>query len=565
MSQEFPSNALEHTNSKLPLHLSRGYEAYCLGNLNEAASFYNSALHVDPKNWDALKYLADISVKLKNYPLAVSYLYRLLEIDRNSAGVYNTLGYVLKQLNRLEEALTSYFLVISVTPDFPDAYLSCGDILFALKRYDEAVGIYDKAIALKPNYFEAFNNRGVALKELKKLDEAIASYSKAIELRPDAYEAYNNRGDALIASKRLDEAVLSINQAIAIKPDYFKAYNNRGNALIELKKLDEAFHSYTQAALIEPTNPRVNFNLGLYHLLKANFKDGWVGYEARLMDPDSSVFTRNRSFKKPIWNGKDDLRGKTIFIYAEQGLGDTIQFSRYIAEVAKEGASVIFEVQKSILKLLSSLDGVTTILAKGDEVPPFDYQCPLLSLPALFKTELTNIPPIVRPLLVPENKLNEWVIRLGKRVKPRIGLVWSGSTIHKKDHFRSLNLSELIHLLPPQFEYISLQKEISSLDEDLLRKNQIKHFGTELNDFTDTAALTQLMDLVISVDTSVAHLAATLSIPTWILIAYSPDWRWLLDRTDSPWYPSVKLYRQTELNSWDTALKQVKLDLEKLA
>jgi tetratricopeptide (TPR) repeat protein len=564
VSAESPFLKINPPNSQLSVYLSQGYEAFSAGNLTQAVSRYKSALFLDPKNSDALHYLADISVKLKHYPQAVSYLYRLLELNRSSAIIYNTLGYVLKQLNRLNEALTSYYLVISVTPEFPDAYLSCADLLVELKRYTEAVGMYDKAILLKPDYFEAYNNKGVALKELKKIDEALNSYTKAIAIKPDAYEAYNNRGDALIAAKRLDEALLSINQAIAIKPDYFKAYNNRGNALLELKSLDEAFSSYSQAALLEPSNLNVKFNLGLYHLLTGNYIAGWEGYEARLFQKDSTVSARIQSYTQPLWDGTQELKGKTLLVYAEQGLGDTIQFSRYIPLLSNLGATVIFEVQPSLVKLLSQLKWVNTIIAKGDTLPAFDYHCPLLSLPARFNTQLDTIPPVSHPINIENSRIKEWLTRLGPKLKPRVGLVWSGSTIHKKDHTRSVSLSELIPYLPHHLDYISLQKEISSIEEDLLNKNNIKHFGATLHDFTDTAALVQHMDLILAVDTSVAHLSATLNKPTWILIAYSPDWRWLLERSDSPWYPSVTLVRQTHLNEWQYSLTQVKLALEKL-
>jgi hypothetical protein len=300
-------------------------------------------------------------------------------------------------------------------------------------------------------------------------------------------------------------------------------------------------------------------------LLLGNFQDGWQGYEWRWKNGDLPFFNNKRDFPEPLWLGEQSLVGKTILLHAEQGLGDTLQFCRYAPLVSQLGAKVILEVQRPLFKLLQNLAGVNQIVAMGDPLPTFDYQCPLLSLPLAFKTELDSIPLAPQCITSDMGKAARWEAKLGKKAKLRVGLVWSGSTIHKNDRNRSLTLSQLLPYLPPQIDYVCLQKEMRDVDKVLLAQHpEIQYFGDALEDFTDTAALCELVDVVISVDTSVAHLAGMLGKPTWVLLSFSPDWRWLLDRDDSLWYPSVKLYRQTRINDWDGALKRTKADLEKL-
>jgi hypothetical protein len=251
-------------------------------------------------------------------------------------------------------------------------------------------------------------------------------------------------------------------------------------------------------------------------------------------------------------------------LHAEQGLGDTIQFCRYAKLVKALGARVVLEVPQALLRLLSGLEGVDVLTEKGQALPAFDYHCPLLSLPLAFKTDMTNIPSPKPYLAASPQKCEEWARRLGVKGKPRVGLVWSGRTEHQNDHNRSLTLEQLLPILPVGCEYVSLQKEVREADKPVLEGCDIRHYGEELKDFTDTAALCELMDLVISVDTSVAHLAGALGKSTWVLLPYAPDWRWLLDRDDSPWYESLKLYRQAEDSSWGPVLERVSKDLQGL-
>jgi hypothetical protein len=274
---------------------------------------------------------------------------------------------------------------------------------------------------------------------------------------------------------------------------------------------------------------------------------------------------KSRNFSKPLWLGEESLTGKTILLHSEQGFGDTIQFCRYAKMVRNLGAKVILEVPLPLVDLLRCLDGVDELIPKDSELSDFDFHCPLLSLPLAFKTDLSSIPNTPHYLYSNQDKRKYWLNKLGASSKKRIGIVWSGSLGHSNDRNRSLLLKDIIEYLPINFEYISLQKEIREVDQAILSSSSIRHFGPELHDFSDTAAICDLIDLVISVDTSVAHLAAALGKPTWILLPFTPDWRWHLDREDSPWYPSVRLFRQSSNQQWSPVIQRVAHNLQHLS
>ncbi len=302
-------------------------------------------------------------------------------------------------------------------------------------------------------------------------------------------------------------------------------------------------------------------------MLFGDLEDGFKLYEYRWKNKSIiNLLGGIRNFSEPLWLGEESLKGKTIYLYAEQGLGDTIQFCRYVTLLAQLGANVILEVQPSLVNLLSRLEGVAKVIARGSSFSlNFDFQCPLLSLPLAFKTTVNSIPAPLSYLSCNEEKKLYWSEKLGTKSRPRVGLVWSGSTIHKNDKNRSLLLSQLIKFLPNSFQYICLQKEIREIDKKTFNEfGEIKFYGDELSDFSDTAALIDLMDLVVTVDTSVAHLAGSLGKKTWILLPYTPDFRWLLDRDDSPWYPSVKLLRQTKHGDWSLTLHNLRDELTAL-
>ena len=312
---------------------------------------------------------------------------------------------------------------------------------------------------------------------------------------------------------------------------------------------------YDQALKLEPLHVDAHWNKSLLLLLNGDFLNGWHSYEWRWKKQEFSKYKRN--YSNPLWNGEAVLFGKTILLYTEQGLGDTIQFCRYAKALKTLGARVILEVPYQLMGLMQSLDGVDLLLEAGQPLPDFDFHCPLLSLPRCFKTDLTTIPKSTVYLFAEGRKIDSWRERLGKKRYKRVGLVWSGNAEHSNDRNRSLSLSTLISFLPSDIEYVCLQKEIRESDKKFLTEVPIRHFEESIKDFTDTAALCELMDLVISVDTSVAHLAGAMGKTTFLLLPYLPDWRWLLDREDTPWYSSMHLYRQTEERRWDSVLQKV--------
>jgi len=553
--------AIRLNPSSVLSHFNRGVTLQELNRFDEALESYDHAIHMDPDYPHTHSNRGLILQELKRLDEALESYDRAISINSDYAHIHSNRGLILQDLKRIEEALESFDQAIRINPYYAEAYSNRGIALQALWRFEEALESFDQAIRINPYYAEAYSNRGLTLKELKRLDEALESYDQAILIKPDYVEAYSNRGLILQELKRFDEALESYGRAINIKPDYADGYYNRGVTLQELKRLDEARASYDKAISIKPYFVSAHLNLSLCNLLSGNFKDGWQGYEWRMKAEDICT-TEVRNFSQPLWLGTESLKDKTILLYTEQGLGDTIQFCRYVSLVAGLGAKVLLEVQRPLVKLLRDLDGVNQIVAIGDALPEFDYQCPLLSLPLAFRTELQTIPPISQLITSDPENVAKWQTRLGEKCNPRVGLVWSGNTEHKNDHNRSLYLTELLPHLPSNVDYVCLQKELRDIDKVALEKNShIQFYGDALEDFTDTAALCDLMDVVISVDTSVAHLAGTLGKPTWVLLPYSPDWRWLLDRDDSPWYPSAKLYRQEKIGDWDSPLANVKADL----
>ena len=459
-------------------------------------------------------------------------------------------------LQRSDEAPASYAQAIEIKPDYAEAHFNQGMTLQALKRLEDAVPSYHRAIQSKPNYAEAYAVLGHTLSQLMRFDEALASYAKAIKVKPDCVEAYSSRGVTLTCLGRLDEALESYGQAIRIRPDYAEVYSNRGQVLQELNRSEEAIENFEQAIKAKPDFAIAHWNLSLCRLLMGDFARGWETYEWRWETED--LRHAKRSFAQPRWLGKESLQGKTILLRYEQGFGDTLQFCRYATLVNELGADVILEVPQPLFPVMNALDGVAQLIATDSLRPEFDYECPLGSLPLAFKTELNTIPSPQSYIASAPDKVAIWKARLGKQDKPRIGLVWQGSTTHGNDHNLSIALSDILQTLLPNLHYVSLQAYFGAADRLTLNSCAgIAHFSELLRDFGDTAALIELMDVVVTVDTSVAHLAGAMGKPTWVLLPFRPDWRWQLEREDSPWYPSVRLFKQQNRGNWEPVLQCV--------
>ena len=471
------------------------------------------------------------------------------------------LGVLAAQTGQMESSLKLLSKAISLSPNYAEALSNRGNVLQKLGRLDEAIADYSKAISLKPNYIDALYNRGIALKELKRFDEAVADYNKAIALKPDHVEALNNRGNVMQQLGRFDEALKDFNKALSLKPDHVEALNSRGFALGILRRFDEALDDYDKALTLKPEYADAYWNKSLQLLRQGEFALGWKLYEWRWKA--RALSSPLRKFEQPLWLGKEDLGGKTILLHWEQGFGDTIQFSRYAAEVSKFGCKTILEVQKPLFELMKTIKGVDEVIVSGTDLPSFDFYCPLMSLPLAMGTTLETIPSGGPYLKSADDKLAKWSARLGQKSKPRVGIVWSGSVGHKNDHNRSIALEDMLSSVPDGYELVSLQKEVRDIDlNTMVQSKQLRHFGSDLNDFTDTAALCELMDVIVSVDTSVAHLAGAIGKPVNLLLPYDSDFRWLLDRHDSPWYPTMKLFTQGPDMTWDSVFEKINTDLK---
>jgi tetratricopeptide (TPR) repeat protein len=484
---------------------------------------------------------------------------RAIALKPDYAEAHNGRGIALANMHRSIEALASFDKAIALKPEYAEAHNNCGLVLQDLDRFEEALFRFDNAIALNPDDARIHKNRGAVLQDLKRPDEAIRSYDRAIALKPDYADVLLNRGVALNELTRLDEAVDSFDKALALKPDYAEAYNNRGGALQDLSRFEEAIADFDKALALRPGFAGAHVNKSYCLLKTGRFEQGFRLYEWRhqLKRPADI-----RSFGQPLWLGQEDISNATVFIHCEQGIGDTIQFCRYGKLLKERGANVIMSVQQPLFALLKQSSVAVNIIGP-DEIPSaFDYHCPMMSLPLAFGTQLQTIPLERRYIASDESLLKAWEARLPPPTKKRVGIVWRGNPAHRNDHNRSFALPLFATLFGDDAHWISLQKELSPGDSAALAEfPQVGRLGHQFQDFSDTAAAVDNLDLVIAVDTGVAHLAAALGKPVWILLPFNADWRWLTDRDDSPWYPTVRLFRQTEIGSWSDVIARVRTAL----
>lgn len=490
---------------------------------------------------------------------AESFLEATRLAPQHAAAWYN-LGNAYLQLEAYRQAAEAYVQATQLRPKYVKAWYNLGKARRELGEDEAAVDAYGRAIALDPGYAKAYYNRANALQSLRRYLEAVADYDRCIALQPNDDVALVNKGNALLSQRQFESAVDAYDQAISVKPDVAAYHNNRGNAFLGMRQTRRALDAYGRAIAVDPLEKDAHFNRAICHLLVGELEAGFEEYEWRWQTEDLAAAAPR--FEQPAWRGEVPLAGKRILLYCEQGLGDTIQFVRYAMRVSDLGAHVILVVQPPLLNLLRGLDGRGELIANGSPLPPFDYHCPLLSLPHALGTSLATVPASERYIAVDAKLARLWQARLGQRQRPRIGLAWSGRPEHKNDENRSLRLEQLLAALPEGPDYICLQKELRDCDRATLAgRPDIRFFGDELRDFADTAALCEQLDLVVSVDTSVAHMAAAIGKPTWILLPFVPDWRWMLDRDDSPWYPSVKLFRQAAPGDWNGMFAKLRQQL----
>jgi tetratricopeptide (TPR) repeat protein len=544
---------------------TRGRILVRLGQAQPALASFEQALALEPEHVEARAGHAHVLRALGRAEEAIAGFDAALGLDAKLASAHHGRGQALRQLKRSEEGLASLQQAVILEPASAEYRISLGSVLQELGRPNGALQCFDAAIGLDGANPAAHNGRGIALQSLKRFDESLACFARVLELVPGHVDATLNRGNVLQDLGQHEAALACYDRVLALKGDNAEVWNNRGNVYEAMMRYEDALASYERAIAASPGYAVAHWNRGLLNLQHGRLGDGWRGYEWRWQNEYLSAYREKRNFVQPLWLGKEPLAGKTILLYAEQGLGDTLQFCRYAALVAARGARVVLEVQGSLAGLLARLDGVDQVVAKGDPLPPFDYQCPLMTLPLACGTELASIPAPGRYLAADAGRLAAWQARLGPRLRPRVGLVWSGNPHHANDHNRSLPFAQLARLFDLDCQFVSLQKEYRDTDRAALDAcGAVVRVDQHLHDFSDTAALCELMDVVIAVDTSVAHLAGALGKPLWVLLPHVADWRWLTGRLDSPWYPGARLFRQSKAGDWEGVIGAVRQALEAL-
>jgi tetratricopeptide (TPR) repeat protein len=569
------------------------------GRFLDAQVCCQQALAADLNHADALHLMGLLSFQAQQFDHAVEWFSRAIRRNPKTDYLLN-LGSALKQAGRLEEALQVFDKTIQLKPDDPllwcrfasilvalgrnaEALLSyqhalkldphhweaayhCGELLHRSARFEEALSYFDRCDEWRPDHVRTLQARARCLRALKRFEECLAENVRAHALDPADPISCNNVGSTLLSLDRPDDALRWFDEALALQPNSGEVLLNKASALAQLVRFDEAMVIYERAVASDPNDHNSAWNLAVLQLLTGNLEAGWRGHEAlrwwRLPDPAYPKFSA------PMWRGHEPVAGKTLAVWQDEGLGDTIQFARYVPLLAARGARVILVVEPPLHSLLSRLNGVSQCLPKLPEtrLPPVDFHAPIYSLPVAFETRLDSIPSSESYLPVPgADQVQAWENRLGPHDKLRVGLVWSGSPGHPNDHSRSIPFRMLSGLLDVDAKFVSLQKDPRAQDVEPLRERpDIVDLTADLTDLAATAALASCLDLVIAVDTAVAHLAAALGRPAWIILPYTPDFRWLLDRNDSPWYPTVRLFRQSKRGEYGSVIEWVRSELQKM-
>ncbi|MBV9462391.1 MAG: tetratricopeptide repeat protein, partial [Bradyrhizobium sp.] len=528
---------------------------------DHAVEWFSRAIRRDPKPL----YLTSLGAALlaqARFNEAVQVFDKAVQLKPDDADLWKNLGHALSEAGRPADAALTFQQALKLNPHHVEAALKSGFLLLELERYEEAIKLFDLYGELQPDHADVLQARAIAqhglavslcdvaisLHEQKRFEEALTVSRRAYALDPANADACNVIGVSLLFLGRNEEALRWLEKALELHPGFYLALKYKARVLRELRRFDEAIATYHGTKAPDSDRFAVERGIEHIHLLTGNFEAGWAKRRAQWKAQIRPVYYPN--FNQPLWLGEEPIAGKRLLIYADEGLGDTIHFARYVPMLAALGADIILTVDEPLHPLLSALPGVSLCLAKSvfaETWPAFDLHSPICALPLVFPTSLDAIPSATPYLPSPEqSRVRAWKDRLGPRDKLRIGLAWSGNPAHDNDHNRSIPLRMFSDLLDIDATFVSLNKGPNESDEPALRASRIVDLTAQLTDFAETAALVSCLDLVITVDTSVAHLAGALARPTWILLPYTPDYRWLLEGDVSPWYPTVKLFRQNE-------------------
>ncbi|RMF58273.1 MAG: tetratricopeptide repeat protein [Calditrichaeota bacterium] len=597
-SLHFFFQALNVDDKNAGVYLSLGNALNAIGKVEDAIQCFTVAIKLNPRLVEAHVNLATLFSEKNQIDQAISCLQTALRINPQLFHAHYYLGNCYLKLGKAEQALNHYVHAMQVNPRIsdPQFYFQMGNACRKVKKFQEAAEAYQKAIKLHPNFSEAYNNLGSTLRSLGKLEEGVRCYLKALEIAPNDAQYHFNLANAYKEDKKNEQAFYHYHQAVRLNPNFYQAYYNLGKAYADelqlekglkyylkaatinpkmiaawnnagylyqaLGKIDKAMECFNKALEIEPNHVEVRWNRSILNLMKGNYREAWDDYELRWQR--GTMVPRN--FPQPVWDGSV-IKDQTLFIYAEQGIGDTIQFVRFIPYVKERVGKVILECLPALKPLLKQLKDVDQVIALGDPIPEFDQQIAIMSLARVMKTTVETIPQNV-PYLFPDSGVQEKFQEMVPlpEDKLKIGFVWKGNPKFPSNHLRSCKPENFLTLLELEDVYLySLQKgEAEKEFEGKFPSDRVFNLSPHLADFRDTAAAISLLDMVITVDTSVAHLAGAMGKPLWLLLAFAADWRWMLNREDNPWYPTARLFRQPVHQDWESVFKRVKKELKKV-
>ena len=544
-------------------HLLLGMALMQLGDAKGALASFDSAVACEPGLGDAYGNRGDALVSLGRLPDAVASYDRAIALAPGAVENWINRGAVLVDLERYADALVSYDRAVTLVPDAAEVHFSRAIVLRALGREEEAIGSLDRTLALDPNHVAALINRGSAQFKLERFEDAHASFAAAVRLRPDDVDALYNLGFTLGALHRHAEALATYERLLTIKPGHLDALLNHGTELQQLHRTRDALASYAKIVAIQPDHVEARLNEAFARLASGDFRGGWATLEWRLRKPGFE----ERQYAQPSWRGREPITGKTLLVYGEQGLGDSINMVRYVPLLARQGARVILDVPPPLQRLLSQVDGAALVAASGELLPPFDFHCPLMSLPLAFGTGPGTIPADVPYLTAAPERAAAWAARLPAAGGLRVGVNWCGNPAFADDRRRSMKLDQFAPVLKlAGVDFVSLNPGIRHEDAARLAgMPHVSHLASDFRDFADTAAVIAGIDLILTTDTAIAHLAGAMAKPVWIMVSSSPDWRWAGEGETTRWYPTARLFRQPVPGDWAAVLEKVLRELAALS
>ena len=534
------------------------------GRLREAEKLYARVLKAAPANFDALHLCGLCKAQSGQLGEALRLISAALKINAQAPDAWVNLANVLHALKREGEALDALDKALALRPGDADALTKRGAALLALDRAKEALACFDEVLARNPRHGDALINRGTARAALGQASGALADFDAVLALAPNHPGALYNRGNALSDLGRYADALAAYDAVLRAAPEHAKAWINRGRALQALNRQREAVESFDKAIALQKDDADAHFNVALALLTLGDYARGFAEYEWRWLR--TGMVDTRRNYRGSLWRGEYPLARKTILLHAEQGLGDTIQFARYVPLLARAGATVVLEVQPPLKDLFATLPGAVSVHARGEPLPAYDVHCPLGSLPLALKTGSETIPADIPYLRADETRIAKWRPVIEALPGKRVALAWAGNPAHVNDRNRSVDVKLLEPLLALKgASFIGLQRELRAGDEEFLARHpRLKNVAGELHDMADSAAVLSLCDLLIAVDTAVVHLAGALGRAPWVLLPFSPDWRWTLSGEHTPWYPQARLFRQPALGDWVSTIAQVRAALTQL-